>query len=200
MWTSWTLKLCVPMVSAAVLASCTQEVSDSQRNRAAIDHATDRQEQNLRVTVKGCLSAGTGNNRPILIHARPVPLAEQPSDALSAANVTIPQDSDIRLAGDIGQLSRFTGQELTVSGILRHDGRDTIGTAGRRLAGPNPQDPRTDYSQAAATGQHHSEKVKQEAGPIGLQSMNNSTFPEMVVTRVESSGKKCATAPVEGRR
>lgn len=192
MWTSWTLKLFVPLASAAVLAGCTQEVSDSRKqDRTAIDHATNKQKQNLRLALTGCLSAGTGTNQFILEHVKPVPLPEQPSDALSAANLTIPENTAIRLAmGDEDELSRLTGETVTVTGILKHDGRDTIGTSGRPVS-PNQPESRTDQSQAAATGQHHSEKVAKEAGPIGQQSMNNSTFPEMVVTDVKSSGKRC---------
>lgn len=192
MVTRWTLKLCVPLASAAVLAGCTQEVGDGQtQNRTPIDHATNQQKQNLRIAVTGCLGAGTGTNQFILTHVRPVPLSEQPSDALSAANLTIPENSAVRLAmGDDDELSKLTGETVTVTGILRHDGRDTIGTSGRPVD-PNQPESRTDQSQAAATGQHHSEKVAKEAGPIGQQSMNNSTFPEMVVTDVRGSGKKC---------
>jgi hypothetical protein len=59
---------------------------------------------------------------------------------------------------------------------------------------------RTDKSQAAAD-EHFSDKVAQEAGPIGMHSMNNGTYPELLVQQVESTGERCVTSPAEqGRR
>lgn len=188
MWTRWTFKLCVPLASAAVLAGCTQEVGENKNPRTEYGEPNE----NLRLSVTGCLEAGTGTNQFVLTHVHPAPLAQQPSDALSAANLTIPENSAIRLStGDEEELAKLTGETVTVTGILEHDGRDTIGTGGRQPVSPSEAEARTDRSQAAATGQHHSDKVKQEAGPIGRQSMNNGTFPEMTVTDVKSSGKKC---------
>jgi hypothetical protein len=201
MRTTWILKLCVPLASAAVLAGCTQEVGDGDtQNRTAIDNATNQQRQNLQISVTGCLGAGTGTNQYVLTHVRPAPLAMQPTDALSSANLTIPDNSAIRLASsDTEQLTRLVGQNVTVTGLLTTDGRNTIGTAGRAPVGPNEPEPRTDRSQAA-TDQHHSDKVRQEAGPIGMQSMNNGTYPEMTVQQVNGTGQKCDTSPVEERR
>jgi len=192
MSTKWILKLCVPLASAAVLAACTQEVKDDNgQNRTAIDGSLDRNRQKMEIAVTGCLGAGTGTNQYMLTHVRPVPLGSQPSDALSSANVTIPNDSSMRLsAKNEEQLTSLVGQTVTVAGLLREDGRNTIGTSGHPAAANQPE-PRTDQSQAA-TDQHHSEKVREEAGPIGNQSMNNGTYPELTVERVNGSGQKCS--------
>ena len=56
----WTLKLCVPIASAAVLVGCTQEVDTDRDDRTAIDHATEQTRQNLRISVTGCLGTGPG--------------------------------------------------------------------------------------------------------------------------------------------
>ena len=201
MRTKWTLKLCVPLASAAVLVGCTQEVNDDQtQNRTPIDNATNQQRQNLQIAVTGCLGIGPGTNQYVLTHVRPAPLAAQPTDALSSANLTIPDNSAIRLASnDTGQLTSLVGQTVNVTGLLTSDGRNTIGTSGRPPVGPNEPESRTDQSKAA-TDQHHSEKVRQEAGPIGTQSMNNGTYPELTVQRVSGTGEKCVTSPVEERR
>ena len=55
----------------------------------------------------------------------------------------------------------------------------------------NQPESRTDHSQAA-TEQSPSEKVREEAGPIGNRSMNNGTYPELRVEKVSGSGQKCA--------
>ena len=185
----WTLKLCVPLASAAVLMACTQEVKDnSAQTRTEYGESRSKME----VAVTGCLGAGTGTNQYMLTHVRPVALSAQPSDALSSANVTIPNDSTMRLSSrNEEQLTSLVGQTVTVTGLLRTDGRNTIGTSGPP-AGENQPEPRTDQSQAG-TNQHPSEKVREEAGPIGNRSMNNGTYPELTVERINSTGQKCTT-------
>lgn len=195
MRTNWTLKLCVPLASAAVLVGCTQEVNDDQtQNRTPIDNATNQQRQNLQIAVTGCLGAGgTGTNQYVLTSVRPAPVATQPSDALSSANISIPDDSAIRLAAnDTERLSNLVGETVNVTGLLTSDGRNTIGTSGRAPVGPNEPESRTDRS-LAATDQHHSDKVQGEAGPIGNRSMNNGTYPELTVLRVSGTGQKCGS-------
>lgn len=193
MRTNWAFRLCVPLASAAILVGCTQEVGENEsQNRTPIDNATNQQRQDFRLALTGCLGAGTGTNQYVLTHVKPAPLAEQPSDALSSANLDIAENSAIRLASnDTEQLTELVGQTVNVRGLLRTDGRNTIGTSGQPTSSPNAPEPRTDQSQAAATDQHHSDKVKQEAGPIGTQSMNNGTYPEMTVQQIEGTGQKC---------
>ena len=82
---------------------------------------------------------------------------------------------------DKDQLKNLVGQVALVTGALKDDGRNTIGTTGP-AAGPNDPQSRTDQSQAA-TRQDNSEKVAKEMGPMGQQSMNNDTFPEVQVQR-----------------
>ncbi len=198
---NWIFKLCVPLASAAVLVGCGQEVSDSQANRTAIDHATDQHRQDLRLALTGCVGVGIGTSQYVLEHIRPVPLTEQPSDALSAANLTIPEGSSVRLnSGDTEELTHLVGYSVRVQGLLRDDGRNTIGTSGTSAPARSQADMRNDKSQAA-TDQHFSNKVAQEAGPIGMRSMNNGTYPELVVQQIESTGERCVTSPAEqGRR
>ena len=194
MWTSWTLKLCVPLASAAVLAGCTQEVNDDKgQNRTAIDNATDKPKQKMEVAVSGCLGAGTGTNQYVLYHVRPLPLGSQPTDVLTSANLTLSDNSAVRLsAHNTEQLTPLVGQTVTVTGLLRDDGRNTIGTSGGPPVGANEPESRTDHSQAG-TKQSYSEKVRKEAGPIGNQSISNGTFPELVVERISGTGQKCST-------
>jgi type 1 fimbria pilin len=193
---NWTSKLCVPLASAALLAACTQQVSDDQtQNRTPIDNATNQNRQDRKISLIGCLGTGPGTHQYVLTHVRPAPLGEQPSDLQSNANLTLPDNSAVRLTvdGDDRQLTRLMGQTVEVTGLLRDDGHNTIGTSGRLPASPDQPESRTDHSQAAAAGQSYSAKVRQEAGPIGTRSMNNSTYPEVTVQQVNGTGKKCGT-------
>ena len=194
-------KLCVPLASAAFLVACTQEVGDGQtQNRTPIDHATNQQKQNLKLAVTGCLGTGPGTQQFVLTRVRPVPLAEQPTDAMSAANFSLPRNSAVRLTlNDDREVAALVGQTVSVTGLLTSTGADTIGTAGAPPAAEQKPEQRTDQSKAA-TDQHHSEKVRQEAGPIGQDAMNNGTYPEMRVQQIKGTGEQCATTPVEERR
>ena len=181
MWTKWMARLCVPLASAAVLAGCTQEVKDDSAQKRT-EYGEPRK---MEVAVTGCLGVGTGTNHYILTHVRPVPLASQPSDALSSANMTIPNDSAMRLSTrNEDQLTSLVGQTVTVTGLLRDEGHNSIGTSGRPAAQNQPAPP-IDQSQAA-TGQQPSEKVDEEAGQM------------LTVERVKGTGQKCTTTPVEG--
>lgn len=193
----WMLKLCVPVASAAILAGCRGE-----QDRTAIDHPTDQQRQNQEVTVSGCLGTGVGNDQYMLTAVQLAPLGEQPSDAPSTTGNPITPDSQVRLAmNDRDELERLVGQKVTVTGRISNDGRNTIGTSGSPGQTPanGSLDARDDKSQAASN-QHHSDKVAKEAGPMGQQSMNNGTFPEITVSKVNGSGEKCPTWPAQERR
>ena len=195
---SWVWKLGVPVLSAAVLTGCRGE-----QDRTAIDHATNQQRQNQEITISGCLGTGVGTNQFMVTAVQLAPLAEQPSDAPSTAGNPITPDAQVRLAyNETEELERLIGQKVTVTGHVIDDGRNTIGTSGPNQ-GHTPAngklESRNDKS-AAATDQHHSGKVREEAGPIGQQSMANGTFPEMRVTKINGSGEKCPTWPTTERR
>ena len=197
---TWTLKLCVPLASAALLVGCTQEVGEGEtQNRTPIDNATNQTRQKAEISLTGCVTTGVGTNQFMLRDVRPVALSEQPTDALSHTGTKVPENTPIRLAiADADEIEKLVGQTVSVTGRLV-DGTNTIGTTGEPKS-PGQPEPRTDQSQAAATGQHHSEKVREEAGPIGNRSMNNGTFPELTVTRVTGTGQKCEANRVEDRK
>lgn len=199
---NWTMKLCVPLASAAILVGCTQEVdTDPDQNRTPIDHATNQPRQNLQVSLTGCLGTGPGTNQYVLTQVKPAPLGSQPSDAMSSANLDFSQTTAVRLASnDEQELTSLVGQTVSVIGVLRDDGRNTIGTSGdSQQPAAGAQVPRTDKSQAA-TQQPHSEKVREEAGPMGNRSMNNGTYPEIMLREVTQTGEKCQPNPTPDRR
>ena len=194
---TWISTLCIPLASAWLLAGCTQEVGSGAQDRTAIDHATNQQKSDPEVSLTGCVTTGVGTNQFMLRNVRPVSLGEQPTDALSSTNSKIPENAPIRLAmADPDEIEKLVGETVSVTGLLS-DGRNTIGTSGDEK-GAGQSEPRVDQSQAA-TAQHHSEKVKEEAGPIGNQSMNNGTFPELRVTKVTGTGQKCVAGETGDR-
>jgi type 1 fimbria pilin len=198
---NWTMKLCVPLASAAILVGCTQEVdTDPDQNRTPIDHATNQERQNLQISLTGCVGTGPGTNQYVLTQVKPAPLGTQPSDAISSANLDFSKNTAVRLASnDEQELTSLVGQTISVVGLLRDDGSNTIGTSGNSAPAPGASEPRTDSSQAA-TDQHHSEKVREEAGPIGNRSMNNGSYPEIMVQQVTPTGEQCEPNPVPDRR
>ena len=195
----WTVKFCAPLAVALLLAGCTQEVDDGAgRNRTPLDNATKQANLNPEVSLTGCVTTGIGTTQFMLRNVRAAAPGEQSTDALSSTSSTIPANVPIRLAmADADEIEKFVGQTVSVTGRLS-DGRNTIGTTGTPR-GAGQSEPRTDRSQAA-TDQHHSDKVRQEAGPMGTQSMNNGTFPELTVTRVSGTGQKCEVGHVENPR
>ena len=194
----WILKLCVPLASAAILAGCRGE-----QERTPIDSATNQPKQNQEMTISGCLATGVGTNQYMVTAVQLAPLGEQPSDAPSTTGNPITPDSQVRLAyNETDQLRSLVGQKVTVTGHITDDGRNTIGTSGASQ-GHTPANGSVnsrDDKSAASTAQHHSDKVAQEAGPIGQQSMANGTFPEMRVTKINGTGEKCTTWPTTERR
>lgn len=194
----WVLRLGIPVASAAILVGCRGE-----QDRTAIDTAANQPRQNQEITVSGCLGTGVGTNQYMVTAVQLAPLGEQPTDAPSTSGNPITPDSQVRLAhNDTDELRGLVGQKVTVTGFVTDDGRNTIGTSGPNQ-GNTPAngkvEPRDDKS-AAASNQHHSDKVAQEAGPIAQQSMANGTFPEMRVTKISGSGEKCPTWPTTERR
>lgn len=127
--------------------------------------------------------------------------ASQPSDAALSSNTSITEHSQVRLemadADHKDDLDKLVGQRVTLTGTVQDDGRNTIGTAGREKS-PEQPEPRTDTSQAASK-QSPSEKVREEAGPIGNRSMNNGTFPVIRVQAINQTGETCTPTPVQPR-
>jgi hypothetical protein len=192
---NWKLAALVPLASAAVLTAC-----DKRSDRGAIDDATPKTPDARAIALNGCVGTGSGNQQLLLTQVQIAPLAGQPTDAPTSVASSITEHSQVRLAMAAGrddELTKLVGKRVTVTGTLRDDGRNTIGTAGTERS-PEQPEPRTDASQAG-TAQSHSDKVREEAGPIGNRSMNNGTFPEVLVQKVDSTGEQCTPTPVEKR-
>jgi hypothetical protein len=186
----------VSLASAALVAGC-----DQRSDRGAIDDAKPKSPDARPIALNGCVGTGPGTQQLFLTQVQVAPLAGQPSDAPTSVASSITEHSQVKLAMAAGrddELSTLVGKRVTVTGTLRDDGRNTIGTAGTERS-PNEPERRADASQAG-TPQSHSEKVREEAGPIGNRSINNGTFPEVLVQKVDNSGQACTPTPVEERR
>ena len=193
---NWKQAAVVPLASAALLISC-----DKRSDRGAMDDAKPKSTDARAIALNGCIGAGTGTQQLFLTQVQIAPLAGQPTDAPTSVASSITEHSQVRLAMAAGrddELNKFVGKRVTVTGTLRDDGRNTIGTAGTERS-PEQPEPRTDASQAG-TPQSHSEKTREEAGPIGNRSMNNGTYPELTVSKVTGTGQKCVTGQVEDKR
>lgn len=148
-----------------------------------------------RISLTGCVETAPGRgNEFALQHVRLEPLGGQPSDALTARQDTpITEGSWVRLAmADEAQLRDRMGERVTIVGSIRDDGRDRVGTGGPQ-PGPQQPDPRPHESQAGAEG-HHSEKVRQEVGAIGQQTMATGYAPLVMVHQIEGTGEPCDPA------
>jgi len=192
---NWKLAVLVPLASAAMLTAC-----DKRSDRGAMDDAKPKTADARAITLNGCVGTGPGTQQLFLTQVQIAPLAGQPTDAPTSVASSITEHSQVKLAMAAGrddELTKMVGKRVTVTGTLRDDGRNTIGTAGTERS-PEQPEPRTDASQAG-TAQSQSEKVREEAGPIGNRSMNNGTFPEVLVQKVDSTGEQCTPTPVEKR-
>jgi hypothetical protein len=182
-------KHCLTAVAAcAVLAAGCGRGDQPTDYRAAQDGATPGET----VSLTGCIETAPGRaNEFALQHVRLDPLGDPPTPAASHA---ITEGSWVRLAmaDDTQQLRERVGERVTIVGSIRDDGRDRVGTGGPQPA-PQQPDPRPDESRAGAEG-HHSEKVRQEVGAIGQQSMATGFAPLVMVHRIEGSGEPCVPA------
>ncbi|CAN5432409.1 MAG: hypothetical protein H0T05_04915 [Acidobacteria bacterium] len=146
------------------------------------------------ISLNGCIGVAPGRaNEFALQHVRVTSAGEQPSlTQPSAQPHAVNEGSWVRLATADGaeQLRERVGERVTIVGTIRDDGRDLVGTSGPQ-PGPQQADPRPDESRAGAD-LHHSEKVAQEAGPIGQQSMATGTAPLVMVQRIEGTGEPCS--------
>ena len=185
--------ICIP-IAGALVVGCS---GNNHQDRGVIGKTGPESANARPITLQGCVATGPGTQQYYLTHVRTPPLADQPGDAAGSTGVSITGNSQVRLAmADDKQLRKLVGQTVELNGIIKDEGRNSIGTTGQERS-PSEPEARTDSSQAG-TKQHHSEKVREEMGPMGNRAMNNGTFPEIAVQRINSTGERCT--PTRGRR
>jgi len=187
--TTRTVQLAWPVLCAAVMVGCgRRDAIDA--GRAALQPQANKPEPPAQATVSlsGCVEVAPGPRQYVLRNVRfePHQSSDPHRDTTSAGAHGITEGAWVRLdAGDQDLASR-AGRRVTLTGIVKDNGQNTVGTAGTHGA-PTPAG---DASQAASTD-HHSDKVKDEAGRIARESMADGTAAEVRVKRVDASGEKC---------
>ena len=178
----------VALVLPALLTGCGGGNSEPQAQQG---QAT-RQEAPAQatVTLSGCLEASnTRAWRLRNVRFEPRQAGDPHRETTTAGAHGITEGSWVHLAGDDENLKSHAGKRVTVLGLVSDDGRNTIGTAGT----PGVATPTGDSSQAASK-EHHSEKVKTEAGRIARESMANGDAAQIRVQQITGSGEACIPA------
>jgi hypothetical protein len=190
----WKHSLIAAAACAVLAAGCGGDKATDYRA------AQDAGSSSERISLTGCVETAPGRAGEFALqHVRLQPLGEQPSDALTATSgQPITEGSWVRLAmADEAQLRERVGERVTIVGTIRDDGRDRVGTGGPQPA-PQEPDPRPQESRAGAEG-HHSEKVAQEVGAIGQQSMATGYAPLVMVQQIEGAEGSCGPTAREPR-
>jgi hypothetical protein len=183
---NWTVRIAA-LGCTAVMAACGG--SDGKRDER---YAESQQNQMPRLELTGCVQAGPLETKYVLANVQTGREADQQGQtsdrASDRSSGTITVGSMVQLRSDNErELQKYVGQQVSVTGRLIDSGASTIGTSGAK-GNPTAQG---DRSLAAETGKHHSEKAREEAGPIGRESMANGTAPIVQVERINPTGQQC---------
>ena len=186
MRTTWAVRVMASMAAAVMIAACSRGPANSTAKREELDskHQT--------LSLKGCVEEAPGSKEFVLRQIQVEPVAMQRADSPGSHGLTVTDGSWVRLRDKSDQLKGHLGQMVSISGTIIDDGRNTIGTAGK-ATDPDEAESPTDASRAAAA-EHHSTKVKKEAGPIGRVSQSNGNVPEVAVDSVTATGQECRNA------
>jgi hypothetical protein len=197
---SWGMTVAVPLVCATLAVGCGGSDGENTERRAQGPQTATPEQQSAQATVSltGCVEPAPGTKQYILRNVHFV--GQQASDPQRTTTTPGPhgitEGAFVRLAAGDQDLAGHLGQRVTVSGVVVDNGQNTIGTSGTDGA----RNPSGDTSQAAQR-EHHSSKVKEEAGRIGRESMADGTAAQIRVQQVQASGERCQQeAPTESRK
>jgi hypothetical protein len=194
---SWTTNCATTATIALLVAGCGRTQQDARTS----EHATAVEQQartNEELTLVGCIGTASGTRDLVLQNVRHAPSSEPDGRNQSAARI-VAEGSWVRLAGvDAAQLTQHSGRQVQVTGALMQES-GSKGTSGDENSatpstGPGVQTPSGDRSRAA-TDQHHSDKVADEAGPIARDFMPPGPAPELRVREIKETGDSCSAAP-----
>jgi hypothetical protein len=178
---NWAVKL-ASLACAATMAACGGTDGANDDRPAQAGRTAPQQTQLL--TLSGCVQTAPGTSGFVLQNVRTgSTTAPQGDTAATPETSKITEGSWVRLSASNIDLAQYVGKQVSVSGTIRDDGRSTIGTSGASGAAT----PSGDKSQAASS-EHHSEKVKKEAGAIAQSSLATGTAPEVQVQSVNATG------------
>jgi hypothetical protein len=189
------MKLVAPLLGAVVLVSCAGDDSRAGAKDAPAQGAQPAQgakadaPAQATVSLSGCVEAAVGSEEWVLrgVRFEPRHSGDPNRETTTAGAHGITEGSYVRLVAGNQDMKSHAGQRVTVTGVITDDGRNTIGTAGTGGAVTASGE----KSQAAST-EHHSDKVKKEAGRIARESLADGTAAEVRVQQVQPTGEKCA--------
>ena len=197
--TRWTRQLVGPaLCCAALVAGCgrgddngREPARQAQANapEAAAKANAPEPPAQATVSLSGCVEAAPGPRRYVLRNVRfePRESGDPHIDTTTAGAHGITEGAWVRLIAGEQDLGSLSGRRVTILGAITDNGQNTIGTAGTG----GVVLPSGDVSQAASS-EHHSKKVKKEAGRIARESMADGTAAEVRVQKVAATGDKCA--------
>ena len=186
---SWGLRLAAPIACAALMIGCggSDGRNDERRAQAPQGGAAEKPAE-ATVALTGCVEAAPGTSQYVLRNVRFD--GNRPPDPHSGTTTAgahgITDGAWVRLAAGDQDLRSHLGQRVTITGVVTDNGRNTVGTAGT----PGVANPSGDTSQAASR-EHHSDKVKTEAGRIARESMADGDAAEVRVQQVKGMGERC---------
>lgn len=191
----WLLRSAVALACAAMTAACggTDGANDDRPAQAGQQPPVTQQTASYApVQLSGCIEAGPGRAEYVLRNVRfePRSQGDAQADTTTSANHGITEGAWVRLHGGDQDLTAYAGQRVSVTGTIMDDGANRRGAAGTS----GVTTPSGDKSQAAATGEHHSDKQKMEAGRIARESLATGTAAEIRVQKIQSTGDKCEQA------
>lgn len=189
---SWSVRIAALGCAAVIMMACGG--SDGRRDDRRAEYEANK---TPRVRLTGCVQPGALETKYVLANVltdREPDQQRQTSERTSERSpATITEGSLVQLrAGNESELQKHVGQQVSVTGRLLDRGANTIGTSGSQ-GHPSATGER---SQAAAKDKHHSEKQREEAGPIGRASIANGTAPIVQIESINPTGQPCRTGLV----
>jgi hypothetical protein len=178
------------MACAVTVAACGGSDGANKDRPAQSGRTSGPVEQQM--TLAGCVQTGPSNAGLVLEDVQvdgsvAGPPAQAQSDTAADTSAITP-GSWVRLSSkSVRDLEQYVGQRVNVHGSLVDSGAGTIGTTG---AEGKPSLADGDKTRAAVPG-HPSDRLRDEAGPIGQTSMANGTAPEFQVQSVSPTGVRC---------
>jgi hypothetical protein len=204
----WTFGFAAPVTAALLLVACGGSDPADPRAQRPITNAPEGQTAansqaaggaHSTVALSGCVGTASGSSDLVLRSVQAVSGASAAQAQTTAApgESGITEGSWVRLeAGDHADtLRQAAGQRVTLTGTIVDSGANAVGTSGAS----GVTTPSGDRSEAASD-KSASEKVKDEAGPIGRESMANGTAPLVRITALEGTGETCQEQAVRDGR
>jgi hypothetical protein len=186
---SWAARVLVGLACAGAMACGGSDGANDDRPRNSESRASSPDTAAAAiVSLSGCLEAAPGTDRYVLRNVRFEPRAEGDSQRTTTTpgGHGITEGAWVRLDRGETNLQDLLGQRVRLTGAVTDDGRNTIGTAGTT----GVETPSGDKSQAASQ-EHHSDKVKKEAGRMARESMADGTAALVRVQEANGTGDRC---------